>query len=91
VAGLLFLHNILNSRWTNPPGRPILKEVGADNTLSKVIFVTTHWDQIELKPGAAREMQFRHRVESLLRLAVRMDRFDKKTETAWRILEPLLR
>ena len=93
VAGLLFLLNIQDNRWTKSPliMSPILEKVGGDDAIRKLIFVTTHWDQIESNLGTAREMQIRLRFRSLLRLGARMDRFDMETETAWRILDPLLR
>jgi len=91
VAGLLFLQNIQDKRWTRPlPIGPIMEFVGGDKAIRKLIFVTTHWDQIELNLGIARERQFCLPWEPLLRAGACMDHFDKKTETAWRILDRLL-
>jgi len=54
VAGLLFLQNI-HSCWIKPPPLPVLKMIAGDDVTKKLIFVTTHWDQIELNLGIVRE------------------------------------
>ena len=66
---------------------PILNKMGA---MSKLIFVTTHWDQIMSASGIAREKSISLRLELLLSQGARIERFDMRTETAWRILHPLL-
>jgi len=65
--------------------------VGGEDAIRKLIFVTTHWDQVELNSGIARERDICFVLGPLLRSGARMDRFDMKTETTWRILDPLLR
>ena len=91
VAGFLFLQNILDKHWIKPPPIPILHKVGGDDAIRNLIFVTTHWDWIrgELNSGIAKERHIRLRLEPLLRLGARMDRFDMETETAWGILHLL--
>ena len=90
MAGLLYLRHIQDNHWTPPPIF-ILNKVGGDDAIRKLIFVTTHWDQIESNFGIARERHICLRLASLLTSGARMGRFDMKTETAWRILDPLLR
>jgi len=70
---------------------PVLDKVRGGDAIRKLIFVTTHWDQIKSNSGKEREKKISLYLEPLLRSGARMDRFDMKTETAWRILHPLLR
>jgi len=67
-----------------------MKIVGRYTAIKKLLFVTTHWDRIELKRGMERERQICRPWQPQLRAGAGMDRFDMKTETAWRILHRLL-
>jgi len=88
VAGLVYLQNILDNRLTTPPPISVLKKMREDDIISNLIFVTTHWDRVELNQGIARERQFCRALEPLT--GARTDRFDNETKTAWRILDTLL-
>ena len=93
MAGLLFLQDIQDELTTfKPPLIHILRRVAGEDAIRKFIFVTTRWDLIEANYGRAKEREICRRcLGPLLRSGARMDRFDKKTETAWGILHPLLR
>jgi len=90
VAGLVYLQNILDNRLTTSPPISILKKMREDDIISNLVFVTTHWDRVELNQGIARERQFCRALEPLLAWGARRDRFDNETKTAWRILDALL-
>ena len=90
VAGLVYLQNILDNRLTTSPPISILKKMREDDIISDLVFVTTHWDRVELNQGIARERQFCRALEPLLAWGARKDRFDNETKTAWRILDALL-
>ena len=93
MAGLLFLQDIQDDLTTfKPPPIHILRRVAGEDAIRKFLFVTTRWDLIEANYGRAKEREICRRcLGPLLRSGARMDRFDKKTDTAWRILHPLLR
>ena len=54
------------------------------------MFVTTHWDQVEFERGKAREAQIQKVLKSFLDAGAGAERFDKKTNSAWRIVESLV-
>ena len=62
-----------------------------DDAITKLIFVSTRWDQIQYELGTARETRICLPLAPLLQSGARMDRFDLKIETAWRIIGSLLR
>ena len=74
-----------------PSPNGVVRELGTEGAISKLIFVTTGWDKVHLNTGMERERQIRVRLGLLLRLGAGMARFDMLTETAWGILDPLLR
>jgi len=64
--------------------------MGGDSAIRKLIFITMHWDQIKLTFGIAQEEKLSLSLEPLLEADACMDQFNMKTETAWRIIHPLL-
>jgi len=70
--------------------RPMVEIVGGSKAITKLLFVTTNWDRIESQKGIAREKDICLSWQPLLSAGAGIARFDKKTETAWRILDPLL-
>ena len=90
MAGILYLQRIIDNRLTVPPPMRILDTLCGNQAANHLIFVTTHWDQIEVTRGRERERQFRGRVQSSLRAGARIERFDMKEDTAWRIIESIV-
>jgi len=89
LANILYLQDIQDNRRIKSPPIRLLQNFCGGNA-KHLIFVTTHWDQVEFARGEAREAQFRSFVRSLLRAGARTDRFDKTTESAWRIVQSLV-
>jgi len=86
VTGILYLQNIQEKRWTGPPIR-ILRRLNA----AKLIFVTTHWDQIDLERGQEREAQILSWLKKGFLMAdACTDRFDNRADSAWKIVESLV-
>ena len=92
VTGILFLNNITDNRLATVrlPSRQRLQEVGGDEAIGKLFFVTTHWDKVKHERGQTNEGYLRQWYYPLLQEGARMDRFDKTSATAWRILDQLL-
>jgi len=90
VTGILYLHNIQDNRLIMPPPTHILQDLCEDNNAKRLMFVTTHWDQVESARGESREMQIQSRLRPLLRAGARAARFGMTTDSAWRIVESLV-
>jgi len=89
VTGILYLLNIQDNRWTKPPPN-FLKDICGDRTARHLMFVTTHWDEVGSAEGKPREAQIQHLLQSFLSAGARIDRFDKRTNSAWRIIDSLV-
>jgi len=87
VTGILYLQNIQDNRWTKPPPMRILQSL---NAAKHLIFVTTHWDQINPERGREREAQIRSRLKVFLKAGARTGRFNVRTDSPWEIVESLV-
>jgi len=89
VTGIVYLQDIQDNRWTKPPPMRILQCL---NAAKHLIFVTTHWDQINLnlKQGQQREAQIQYRLNRFLMAGARTGRFDNRMDSAWKIVESLV-
>jgi len=87
VAGILYLQNIQDNRWTKPPPMRILRSL---NAAKHLIFVTTHWDLANPERGRQREAQIRNRLQWFLNAGARTKRFDITTDSPWKIVESLI-
>jgi len=91
VAGILLLHSIRDNRLTHRPPENLLKDLRIDNAANQVALVTTHWDRTDFGKGKETEQRLEKGVWApLSRMGAKMERFDKTSDTAWKIIERLL-
>lgn len=87
---ILYLHDITTNRLTVPPPMHLLTRLCGNNAARQFVLVTTHWDQVELDKGTAREAELKVSFRPLLIRGATTARFDKTTESAWKFIKPLL-
>ena len=80
----------MTNRSTLPPPMHLLTRLCGNNAARQFVFVTTHWDQIEPDRGTDREAELKVSFRPLLIRGATMARFDKTTESAWKVVKPLL-
>jgi len=91
VAGVLYFHNITDTRLTVRPPFQYLKKLCGNNP-KKVFFVTTHWDRArELRKWDCKETELRNgQWKPFLDSGAQATRFDKTTITARQIVQMVL-
>ena len=90
MTGILYLQRILDNRLTVPPPTRILQDLCGDQAARHIVFVTTHWDQVEIGRGVQREAQIQGRLQALLTAGAHTARFDKRADSARGIIQSLL-
>ena len=92
VAGVLYFHNITDTRLTVLPPFQYLKKLCGDDP-KKVFFVSTHWDRQATVPGKWNHNETELRNEQwkpFLDSGAQATRFDKTTKTAREIAQTIL-
>ena len=87
---ILYFHDITTNRLTVPPPMHLLTRLCGNNAARQFVLVTTHWDDVEPDRGKDREAELKFRFQTLLSVGATTAHFDKTTESAWKIVKPLL-
>jgi hypothetical protein len=96
VAGILYMHRILDGRMTERPlAHPAVFQnmCGDVDIPRRMLLVTTMWRLVDEEKGSRREEQIRREYwSSMMALGSRMVRFEDKgdSESAWRAVDVLL-
>ncbi|KDQ52993.1 hypothetical protein JAAARDRAFT_96495, partial [Jaapia argillacea MUCL 33604] len=94
LSGILYFHRISDNRMV---GKPLIhldmfQKLCGKNAPEKVILTTTMWDQVDKLTGNAREEELKTMNWSyMLSKKSKTSRFLNTPESAWTVLEPILR
>jgi predicted GTPase len=94
LSGILYLHRISDNRMAGTPLKNlrIFKKLCGKNALQNIILTTTMWDDVNRREGLEREKDLKENYwKVMLKQKSTVARYDNTTESAWQVVEPLLR
>ncbi|KAJ3570926.1 hypothetical protein NP233_g4084 [Leucocoprinus birnbaumii] len=95
LAGVIYMHRIVDNRMGGISSRNfrMFRQLCGDSSLSKVVIVTTMWDQIDITVGEAREAELRNKsifFEPVVTRGAHMARHDNTHASAISIIRAIL-
>ena len=94
LAGILYFHRITDNRVTGTPLKNLhmFEKLCGKHALGNIILTTTMWDKIDETTGQEREMELGGQYwESMIKLGSTTARYHNTKESAWEILDKILR
>jgi hypothetical protein len=94
VAGILYLHKISDNRITAPSAltMAILGRFCGEDASSRILLMTTMWDDVNPEVGDDREKEIMTKYWSyMLSSGSRAIRFDKTAESVWTAVNAIIR
>jgi len=94
LAGILYLHRISDNRMAGTPlsNLKVFNKLCGQDALRNIILTTTMWDQVEIDEGSEREKELCNKYwKTMIKEGSTVARFLNSTDSAWSIVEPLLR
>ncbi|KDQ53005.1 hypothetical protein JAAARDRAFT_137770, partial [Jaapia argillacea MUCL 33604] len=94
LSGILYFHRISDNRMAGTPLKNLdmFQKLCGKNALENVILTTTMWDEVDESTGSAREEELKSKYWSyMLAKKSRTSRFLNTPQSAWAVLDPILR
>jgi hypothetical protein len=94
VDGIIYLHKISDNRITVPPASTVavLGRFCGEDASSRILLMTTMWDDVDPEVSAVREAEIKTRYWSnMLSTGSRIIRFDKTVDSVWTAVNAIIR
>ncbi|KDQ52989.1 hypothetical protein JAAARDRAFT_197776 [Jaapia argillacea MUCL 33604] len=94
LSGILYFHQISDNHMAGTPLKNLdmFQKLCGKNALENVILTTTVWDEVDERTGSAREEELKSKYwSSMLAKKSRTSRFLNTPQSAWAVLDPILR